>query len=108
VAQTEAPRRGASRPTRARAVSLSLVPLLPHQTLSRGPLPAFRFASLDVSEYSLSMAQRSKGSRVTMTMRMPAGLHSEVRRIAKEREVVMNDVLVEFLRRWVEHYGRRA
>jgi predicted HicB family RNase H-like nuclease len=43
-----------------------------------------------------------------MTVRVPDGLHVEVRRVARERGVVMNDLLVEFLRRWVEHYGGRA
>lgn len=41
-----------------------------------------------------------------MTVRVPDGLHREFRRITGERGVSMNDELVTFIRRWVEHYGR--
>ena len=41
-----------------------------------------------------------------MTIRVPVGLHAEAKRVAGRRDVSLNEVVVEFLRRWVEHYGR--
>jgi predicted HicB family RNase H-like nuclease len=43
-----------------------------------------------------------------MSIRMLPGLHQEAKRIAAEREVTLNDVMTELLRKWVEHYGRPA
>jgi len=43
-----------------------------------------------------------------MTVRVPVGLHEEAKRIAERREVALNTVMVDLLRKWVEHFGRQG
>jgi hypothetical protein len=106
VAATGATQGVASRPASARGVSLSCGHHLPHYMLSGRLLSAFRFALAGVSEYSLGVAQKSRGERVVVTVRVPRGLHARFRFLSRERGVSMNDELVDLIRKWVFHYDR--
>jgi hypothetical protein len=52
--------------------------------------------------------RRPSTATVPISIRLPADLRADLERVSRERDVTVSWIIVETLRRWQSHQGRRV